>query len=676
MSTQLEFFQEAKRRGKTKAETIAAFEKLKAQGVVFDDESIQTSPSGGPALIEPLPEQRAGSISTVGGVEAQQQPGFEIPGKTRVGEAISAGQTGPQGQIPISSVLGLPSRAAGAVGEKLGIQPTLRSAFGQPERESKPFLETIAEPSTGLLEPVRTASENLPGALRIPINIATGVLEDPSVFIGGGAAVARRAATKLGRRGVSKAALTSKEGFRFTPHQIKPSPKRGLKETRIQHRPRLSVEPERINAENIETLQRVTGEKLQKLGSTSQPAEAGELVKGTGGRLERGLQQVKKEAGEQFRKVEAEEISPFKKTKLPGKEVEFKKVKESPLIDPKTGKPLQTIETFKKMKTDASNLIDRKLAEKGFKPGSEISEKFGVSSDAIKKSLDFKDEIGKAETIGDLVSIRRNLRSKLVKERRREGVFGQLTKDEVFLDDIDSALRTEIANSVEKTVSKDAAEILRLNNQLYAKNKTFVQGLTDKIPVGKNMNEVKIVDALKKLSSEDLFKLNQLAKEEAFKPVVEEMRRGVFENLVAKSMNAQTGKVSSDKIVTQWNALKKGVDVEQFFGKGFSKEMDETVESLITARKGNIRVSNPSGTAKNIIQGQQKFWIKDLADAITAKIAMIGVKRYYREGTTISESFLNSLGTVGGKMTDPDGLKFVRELVAANVTLREIIGND
>ena len=500
------------------------------------------------------------------------------------------------------------------------------------------------DPYKYILDP-RTSTVNTPmlKTLRGAAEMAFEIGGDP--FAAGGfiKAISKRLG-KSALRGVPKEKLTE-GGFKLSPAQAtEPGKQQALREAKeiaIQANPHLQKLPAEMAQKNLETVTgKVSGSSKGLDGKDVAGVRHGES---RGELIEKAGEKVQEIGGKLYRKGEEIVTKPLTETKLPGTTKQVKTQVKSNLVD-EAGNPIMNEKIVEKFTSNASKSVDKLLKEVGYK-GGKITETAKVGSETISAALQYKKMIAEANTMGELINVKRNIDDKIF-QGVKEGIFVG-DKNKSFLRRINPSLNESIEEAIKKQLPKEYrdqyAKAYRAINKQISKTMDIMKEPSKTLKLGKSgFNSDKVLNSIQSIPPKSLLELKASA---TTRPLYEELRRGAFESMVLKS-SPKDG-FSPEKFRTAWANM--GPDFKKaIFPEEMIKDMDKYLTSWSKTTGGNLKLANPSGTAKaKAIIEDSKGVLSGGKSLLKGLLTYHAVKHYYSSGKNIRESAINLAAKTG-----------------------------
>jgi hypothetical protein len=278
----------------------------------------------------------------------------------------------------------------------------------------------------------------------------------------------------------------------------------------------------------------------------------------------------------------------------------------------------------------------------GHTPGQPVTNTNRVSRDAIETVLEIQEDAARAQSLDELLNVRRNIGRTILRREQQGGLFQDA--DRAFVEGAYHRINDAIGESFSRYLPEGQAEELRgifeAMNREYSQNREAIQAVAKGLGAGRRDFRADLaIDRIARLGPDRLERLQTLAaRSPDVAPLFEEIRRGAFESLVKKSMNPQSLEVTPDRFMSNWNKLDGRVKRSLFDGETV-QELDGLVQDLGRASLNDIRRQNPSGTGK---------MVSTTLAAVTAPVTLLpgvlhrlAVTRYYNTGELPWDSIFN-----------------------------------
>lgn len=510
----------------------------------------------------------------------------------------------------------LPSNiAARAVG---ALMPGTRGTVDAPDgTRRQSFGEALVDSESGITRPLRDRlnATNSPRPLKLAGNIALGAFDDPTLLAGAAGRLGRLATAALPERGrLAGNLLHRPSGIQLSPAQAlgQDTGPRALMERTAQLNPLAEGIPRRIQRQNVEVLQ----DNVRRQGERQGADQLGDLDKSTRGQgISDATRGARRAIGETFREAEEQSLGAIR------------------------GRPVPSNPEGANLTVDG---LDNHLRTVGHTPGQPVTNTNRVSRDAIETVLEIQQDAGRAQSLDELLNVRRNIGRTVFRREQQGGVFQDV--DRSFVEGAYHRINDAIGESFGRYLPEGQAEELRgvfeAMNREYSQNREAIQAVAKGLGAGRRDFRADLaIDRIARLGPDRLERLQTLAAGSPdVAPLFEEVRRGAFESLVKKSMNPQSLEVTPDRFMSNWNKLDGRVK-RALLDQETLQELDGLVQDLGRATLNDIRRQNPSGTGK---------MVSTAIAAVTAPVTLLpgilhrlAVTRYYRTGELPWDSVFN-----------------------------------
>lgn len=529
------------------------------------------------------------------------------------------------------------------------------------------------DPDKYLLDPRRHVSNNTD--LKILQQAGNTMFEmgGDGFVIGGILKAVLKKIGKTALKGVPKSDLTQ-GGFKMSPAQtMEDGPikqKLEAKELKAQANPYTSDIPRKLEEHNLDLLQKKVSGSSEGLGGKDIPGvrhgeSRGQAIGKTG-------MEVQEKGHKLYQKGEDVITRPISESRIPGTIKETKIMEPTGLLD-EAGEPLMKETIKEEFVNNASLKLNKMLDDAGYK-GGKIKQTAKIGDETIKATLKFRDQIAEAQTMGELINVKRNIADDIFKGNK-EGIFTG-DKNQKFLRKINKSLNESIEETIlSQFPKKDRDSFVKayrsMNKQLSNNIKLMAEpGKTLKL--GKsNFNAGKVMDDIQSIPPDRLEDLKKASKtDQTIKPFYEELQRGAFESLIMKS-SPKDG-FSPEKFRTAWTNIKPETK-NALFPKSMVKDVDTYLSQYAKTTEGNIKKANPSGTA--ILDAKLDDGITIITagkNKLKALLTYSAIKHYYKNGKGFWQSTVN-LGSYLARKGDKTLSKAQIDKIAKASAFKDLI---